>query len=80
MHMFTDVSIQPSMNYAFLFACSFISSSDGIKKGSWLTEREPGNKEMHQKTAYSTESLTGWRAHKQKWVVLNDSYGYDSKS
>lgn len=57
MHTFTDVSIQPSMNRAFLFACSFISSSDGIKKGSWLTEREPGNKEMHQKAVYSTESL-----------------------
>lgn len=47
MHTSTDVSIQPSMNCAFLFACSFISSSDGSQE----------IKKCIKKTVYSTESL-----------------------
>lgn len=57
MHMFTDVSIQPSMNCAFLFACSFISSSDGIKKGSWLTERESQEIKKCIKKQFTAQSL-----------------------
>lgn len=66
-HSSARVSIQPSINCASLFACSFLSRSDWMKKDLYsLNEKQEINK--GNKTACRTESL--WQS--EELININE--------